>query len=51
MGESVETLVATIGQQLVARGEFVAVAESAAGGRISDLLTDRAGCSAWYADH
>lgn len=49
MGESVEALVAAIAQRLVARGEFLAVAESAAGGRISDALTDRAGCSVWYA--
>lgn len=49
MTESAEALVATIAERLIARGEFLAVAESAAGGRISDLLTDRAGCSAWYA--
>ena len=49
MIESVEALVATIANQLIARGEFLAVAETAAGGRISDLFTGQAGCSAWYA--
>ena len=32
-----------------ARGELVGVVETAAGGRIGDLLTDRAGASAWFA--
>lgn len=42
-------LVAAIAEGLVARHEMLAVAESAAGGRISDLLTDRPGSSAWFA--
>jgi PncC family amidohydrolase len=40
-------LTALIAERLVARGEFVAVVESGAGGRIGDLLTDRPGSSAW----
>jgi PncC family amidohydrolase len=43
------TLVARIAERLIARGESVAVVESAAGGRICDLLTDRPGSSAWFA--
>lgn len=43
------TLVARIAELLIQRKETVAVAESAAGGRICDLLTDRPGSSAWFA--
>lgn len=43
------TLVARIAELLGERGETVAVAESAAGGRICDVLTDRPGSSAWFA--
>jgi PncC family amidohydrolase len=46
--DAAATLVAAIAEHLSARGETVAVAESAAGGRIADLLTDRAGSSAWF---
>ena len=42
-------LVARIAELLIERKETVAVAESAAGGRICDLLTDRPGSSAWFA--
>lgn len=41
-------LVARIAGRLTARGETLAVAESSAGGRICDLLTDRPGSSAWF---
>jgi PncC family amidohydrolase len=41
-------LVARIAEILAARGEVLAVAESSAGGRICDLLTDRPGSSAWF---
>jgi PncC family amidohydrolase len=44
-----QSLVARIAERLLARGESVAVVESAAGGRICDLLTDRPGSSAWFA--
>ena len=37
-----------IGDQLVARGETIAVAESSAGGLISAALLSRAGASAYY---
>lgn len=46
---SPEELVARIAEQLGARSEFVAVMETAAGGRVADLLTDRAGSSGWFA--
>ena len=46
---SPESLVARIASQLLARQETLAVIESAAGGRMSDLLTDRPGSSGWYA--
>ena len=46
---SAEDLVARIASRLIARNENLAVAESAAGGRICDLLTDRPGSSAWFA--
>ncbi len=42
-------LVARIAARLIERKETVAVAESSAGGRVCDLLTDRAGSSAWFA--
>jgi nicotinamide-nucleotide amidase len=41
-------LVALIAERLIQRQETVSVAESSAGGRICDLLTDRAGSSAWF---
>lgn len=46
--EEPAALVERIAEQLVARQETLAVAESSAGGRICDLLTDRAGSSAWF---
>ncbi len=42
------TLGAQVGDQLVARGETIAVAESSAGGLISAALLSRAGASAYY---
>ena len=47
--DDVATLIARIAAQLSARKEKVAVAESGAGGRLSDLSTDRPGSSAWFA--
>jgi PncC family amidohydrolase len=47
-GPEATYLVARIAELLTARGEVVAVAESSAGGRICDLLTDRPGSSAWF---
>ncbi len=42
------TLAEEIGTLLLARGEFVATAESCTGGLISKLLTDVAGSSGWF---
>ncbi|MBX6770813.1 MAG: nicotinamide-nucleotide amidohydrolase family protein [Chloroflexi bacterium] len=47
--ETPARLVARIAERLIARGEQVAVAESSAGGRICDLLTDLPGSSSWFA--
>ncbi|MGH2461904.1 MAG: nicotinamide-nucleotide amidohydrolase family protein [Chloroflexota bacterium] len=47
--DAAATLVARIAELLLARKETIAVAESAAGGRICDLLTDRPGSSTWFA--
>ncbi len=41
-------VVAAIAEQLLARGERLATAESCTGGLIAKLLTDRAGSSAWF---
>lgn len=49
MGNEPGLLVGLIAGQLIARGEKLAVAESAAGGRLADLLSDRPGSSAWFA--
>jgi PncC family amidohydrolase len=48
-GRTPAELVARIADRLIARGEQVAVAESSAGGRICDLLTDLPGSSSWFA--
>ena len=45
---SLEGLVERIAQRLLARGEWLATAESCTGGLIAKLLTDRAGSSAWF---
>jgi PncC family amidohydrolase len=45
---TISDLIAQIADRLIARGEVVAVAESSTGGLISDWLTNRPGCSAWY---
>ena len=42
------TLAEEIGALLVARGEFLATAESCTGGLIAKLLTDVAGSSQWF---
>lgn len=44
-----QALVAQIAQRLVGRRETLAVAESAAGARLCDLITDQPGSSAWFA--
>jgi nicotinamide-nucleotide amidase len=43
-----EILASRIGELLLARGEWVATAESCSGGLISGALTDVAGSSAWF---
>jgi PncC family amidohydrolase len=45
---SATDLVARIAEQLLARGEQLAVVESSGGGRVCDLLTDRPGSSSWF---
>lgn len=45
--ESAE-LIAAVAAALQQRGETLGVVETAAGGRLSDLITDRPGCSAWF---
>lgn len=47
-GDPARALVARIAEALLRRRETLAVAESAAGGRLGDLLTDRPGSSAWF---
>lgn len=39
---------ARIAERLLARGQWLATAESCTGGLIAKLLTDRAGSSAWF---
>ncbi len=43
-----QALVAGIAEHLLARGEWLATAESCTGGLIAKLLTDRAGSSGWF---
>lgn len=43
-----ECLAAQLGQQLLARGEWLATAESCTGGLIGAALTDIAGSSQWF---
>jgi nicotinamide-nucleotide amidase len=43
-----EPLEAVIGRKLVARGQTLAVAESATGGALADRITSVAGSSAWF---
>lgn len=43
-----QVLVAQIAERLLARGQWLATAESCTGGLIAKLLTDRAGSSAWF---
>lgn len=43
-----DDLVADVAERLLARGEWLATAESCTGGLIAKLITDRAGSSAWF---
>ena len=43
-----ETLARRIGERLLARGEWLATAESCTGGWLAKLLTDIPGSSAWF---
>lgn len=45
---AVEALVAELASALVARGEWLAVAESCTGGLIAAACTERAGSSGWF---
>lgn len=45
---ALQSLAGEVGQRLLARGEWLATAESCTGGLISKLLTDVAGSSAWF---
>lgn len=42
------SLAAEVGQKLLARGEWLALAESCTGGLIAKLVTDVAGSSGWF---
>ncbi|MBK1680350.1 CinA family protein [Rhodocyclus tenuis] len=44
----VETLAAALGEQLLARGEMLATAESCTGGWVAQCATAIAGSSAWF---
>lgn len=44
----IEALVSEVARALVARGEWLAVAESCTGGLIAAACTERAGSSAWF---
>lgn len=46
--ESLQAIVGQVGRRLLARGEWLATAESCTGGLIAKLLTDGAGSSAWF---
>lgn len=43
-----ESLAAALGERLLARGEFVATAESCTGGWVAQILTSIPGSSAWF---
>ncbi|WP_022975288.1 CinA family protein [Nevskia ramosa] len=45
---SLNTLAASLGQKLLARGEMIGTAESCTGGLIAKLMTDIAGSSGWF---
>jgi len=47
-GEGDDNLQTVIGRMLIERGKTVSAAESCTGGRISELFTSVAGCSAYY---
>lgn len=47
-GEGDDSLQSVIGRRLLETGKTLAVAESCTGGRISELITSVAGCSAYY---
>jgi len=46
--ECLQSLVRVIGERLLARGQWIATAESCTGGLIAKLCTDIAGSSAWF---
>lgn len=46
--DPIEALVSEVARALVARGEWLAVAESCTGGLIAAACTERAGSSAWF---
>ena len=46
--ESIHSLAAQLGEQLNARGWYVAVAESCTGGGLSRAMTDIPGSSSWF---
>ena len=46
--ESLQSLARAIGERLLARGQWLATAESCTGGLIAKLCTDIAGSSTWF---
>ncbi len=46
--ESLQSLARTIGERLLARGQWIGTAESCTGGLIAKLFTDIAGSSGWF---
>jgi len=48
MNDDLETLAAELGAALLARGEWLAVAESCTGGWLAQAVTAIAGSSAWF---
>jgi nicotinamide-nucleotide amidase len=48
MTGALETRVAEVAELLLARGQWLAVAESCTGGLVAKTLTDLAGSSAWF---
>ena len=45
---SLQALARSIGERLLARGQYIATAESCTGGLIAKLLTDISGSSGWF---
>ena len=46
--DSLQTLARSVGERLLARGQWLATAESCTGGLIAKLCTDIAGSSRWF---